>query len=136
MIQTGVPIRLGSEEHRMWLGALIAKYPADHFVTIDEPSRSLDSNARFHAMLGDIVKYGYEHFGRKLTIEEWKVLFVTEWMNETGQASDIAPTLYGTSFVQLRKSTRKMTGRQLGEVMIIVERWCSEKGVPLREEPT
>lgn len=136
MIEYGVPIRLGSDEHRKWLGALVATTPAGHFVTIEEPTRTLQANARFHAMLGDIVRSGFEHFGRKLDIEEWKVLFVTEWMIETKQQSDIVPTLDGKSFAQLRKSTRKMTGKQISEVMVIVERYCAEKGIPLqlREE--
>lgn len=103
-------------------------------VEVREPRRTLDQNARLHAMLGDIVKSGYAHQGRKFDTEELKTLFVTEWMSETGQPSDIVPSLYGNSFVQLRRSTTKMSPKEIGEVMIIVERFCGENGIVLKDD--
>ncbi len=128
------PLRLGSDTHKQFVASLVLKADSGWYVTLEPPSRSLDANARFHAMLGDIIASGYEHFGRQLTKLEWKALFVTEWMSETKQPSDIVPTLYGDSFTQIRSSTRKLSGKQIGEVMMIVERFCAEKGIVLKDD--
>lgn len=124
-------IVLGSAEHRKWVGALVATYPAGYVVRVDPPGRTLPQNDRLHAMLGDVVKSRYELHGETYDIDDWKTFFVSVWMGET-KRSRIVPGING-EFVQLYWRTSRMTKEQLGEVMIIVERFCAERGIQLRE---
>ena len=49
---------------------LIQSAPEGYVCTIQEPTRSLDANAKMWAMLADISKA--EPLGRKYTSDEWK----------------------------------------------------------------
>ncbi len=101
-------------------------------VKIGPPTRSLDQNARLHAMLSDIAKTGFEHDGRKFDVEDLKTLFVSTWQIETGKGSDLVRGFSG-ELVQLRRSTAKMSKEEIGEVMIIVERFCAERNISLKD---
>ncbi len=101
--------------------------------TLAPPKRSLPQNDRLHAMLTDILRSKYEHYGRKMDMDDLKTLFVSAWQLETGRGSYIVRGLDGDGLVQLRRPTSKMKVDELGELMTIVERFCAERGITLRE---
>lgn len=106
--------------------------PEGWWVRIEPPKRTKDANARFHAMLNDIEKSGFKHEGRAFDTEDLKTLFVTAWAHETGRPSDVVKGFHGKP-VQLRRSTTTFSKEEMGELMIIVERFCAEHGIQLRE---
>ena len=94
----------------------VRQAPAGHVVTVAEPTRSGDQNAKFHALCTDIARSGLEWMGKRRTAEEWKVLLVSGHSIATKQGADIVPGLEG-EFVNLRESTASMS-RSRGSSLI------------------
>ncbi len=86
--------------------AAVADAPAGFVVTVDEPRRSLDQNAKFHALCSDLA--GTPWAGKPRTAAEWKVLLVSGHAVATKQGAEIVPGLEG-EFINLRESTATMS---------------------------
>lgn len=88
---------------------LIKELPADDkkplVVKIQPMTRNLEQNAKFHAMCQDVANQA-EFMGRKLTMEQWKVLFISGHAIATNQKADVVPGLEG-EFVNIRESSAK-----------------------------
>ncbi len=126
------PFRLANRAVRLSAMAAVMEAPDFWHVTIKPPTRTADANARFHAMLNEIEKSGFKHEGRAFDTEDLKTLFVTAWAHETGQPSDVVKGFHGKP-VQLRRSTTTFTKEEMGELMTIVERFCAERGIRLKD---
>lgn len=93
--------------------------------------RTLPQNDRLHACLTDIVRSGYQLHGRAFSVEDWKTLFVSLWMGETGRSQLVRGI--NNELVQLYWRTSRMKKKHLGEVLILVEKFCAERGIQLRD---
>lgn len=91
-------------------------------VELKEATRSLEQNSRMWAMLTDVSKQ-VDWYGRKLTPEEWKHVFSASLKKQ-----DVVPGLDG-GFVVLGLSTSKMTIREMGEIMELMEAFGAQRGV-------
>ena len=91
-------------------------------VEIKDATRSLEQNSRLWAMLADVSRQ-VDWYGRKLTPEEWKHVFSASLKKQ-----DVVPGLDG-GFVVLGLSTSKMTIREMGELMELIEAFGAEKSV-------
>lgn len=80
-------------------------------VTIGPESRSLDQNAKFHALTADIAKSKFPWLGKPRDAAAWKVLLVSGHAVATKEGSDIVPGLEG-EFVNLRESTALMSKKR------------------------
>lgn len=100
-------------------------------VTIQEPTRSLEQNARLHAMLSEISKKT-TYLGKKRGVEFWKGLFVSGWQIATGQHPEIVPGLEG-EFINIRESTAKLSVKKLSEVMEYIEAYCAMNKIMLTQ---
>lgn len=92
-------------------------------VTVGEPTRSLDQNARLWAMLGDISRQ-VDWYGKKLSPEDWKHVF-----SSSLRKLEVVPNLDGTGFVALGLSTSKMSKRELGDLMELMAAFGAEREV-------
>jgi hypothetical protein len=102
-------------------------------VEVREPTRTNPQNARLHAHLSDIVKSGYELHGETYDeIDDWKTFFVSVWMGETGRGGRLVRGI-NNEVVQLYWRTSRMNKEQLSEMIVIVERFCAERNIPLRD---
>lgn len=124
--------RLVHRNARLGAIAAVMEAPEGWHVTIRPPSRSLDANARFHAMLSDITKSGWTHEGRRFDVDDLKTLFVSAWMHETGRSSDVVRGFNGEA-VQLRRSTTTFSKEEMGELMDLVEAFAAMHGIKLTE---
>lgn len=104
-------------------------------VTIQDPTRSSETNAKMHAMLGDIAKQ-CEFMGQKWDIEDWKRILVDAFarvMKSQGtplnQGGRIIPALDGDGFVQLGIQTRKFRVKEASEFIEYLNAFGAEKGV-------
>ena len=95
-------------------------------------SRSLDQNAHFHALCGDIARSGIEWFGKPRKAEEWKVLLVSGHAKATKQEADVVPGLEG-ELVNLRESTARMSRARASSLIEYTLAFCAEHGVELRD---
>ena len=80
--------------------------PLGYSVDIQPPKRTLDQNARFHAICGELA--GRAWGGRPRTDTEWKALLVSGHAVATKQEAEIVEGLEG-EVVALRESTATMS---------------------------
>lgn len=105
----------------------IARAPLGKVVIVQDPTRTIEANARLHAMLTDIARQA-SYLGQKRSVEFWKGLFVSGWTIATGQRPEIVPGLEG-EFIAIRESTATMSGKRLASVMEYIEAWGINQGV-------
>lgn len=100
--------RLVHAEARRRAAQDIASAPEGYIAVVQEPNRSLDQNAKFHAICSDLAKSGLAWAGKRRTADEWKVLLVSGHAVATKEGSDIVPGIEG-EFVNIRESTASMS---------------------------
>ena len=115
--------RLSHDTARRLAAAQCRLAPEGYIVTIKEPTRSLEQNARMWVLLTDISQQ-VEWHGRKLSSEDWKHLF-----SASLKKMDVVPNLEGTGFVALGLSTSKMSKRELSDLMTLAEAFGAERCV-------
>ena len=98
-------------------------------VEVKPMTRSLDQNAKFHAICSDVAKQA-KYAGRKLSLEQWKVLFVSGHAIATKEGAEMVPGLEG-EFVNLRESTANMPVARMASLIEYVQAWCAGNGVKL-----
>ena len=101
-------------------------------VTVAEPRRSGDQNAKFHALCTDIARAGLQWMGKRRTAAEWKVLIVSGHAVATKQGSDVVPGLEG-EFVNLRESTAAMSKSRGSSLIEYTMAFCAAHGIELEE---
>jgi hypothetical protein len=97
-------------------------------VSIQEMTRTLEQNARMWATLTDISKQVNWH-GLTLTPEEWKHVFTA-----TLKGQKTVPNLDGTGFIVLGQSTRRMSKKELSNLLELAYAFGAEKGVNWSEQ--
>lgn len=101
---------------------LIDRAPVDAVVTIAEAKRSLEQNAKMHAMLSDVSRAKPE--GRCHTPEVWKCLF----MSACGHAVQFENGLDGRPFpIGFRSS--KLTKAQMSDMIEFIYEYGARHGV-------
>lgn len=114
-----------------WIKAMLI---AGHRLVLEvrPESRSLDQNAHFHALCGDIARSGIEWFGKPRKADEWKVLLVSGHAKATKQEADVVPGLEG-ELVNLRESTARMSRQRASSLIEYTLAFCAEHDVTLRD---
>lgn len=100
--------------------------PDGYIVTISEPTRTLDQNAKLWPMLGDVSRQVVWH-GQKLTSEEWKDVFTAALKKQKA-----VPGIDG-GFVVCGQSTSKMGKRAFAELIELIYAFGGEHGVQWSE---
>lgn len=95
-------------------------------------NRTLNQNAHFHALCGDIARSGIEWFGKRRSANEWKVLLVSGHAKATKQEADVVPGLEG-ELVNLRESTARMSRARASSLIEYTLAFCAEHDVALRD---
>jgi hypothetical protein len=101
--------------------------PAGFTVTIAEPKRNLDQNARMWAMLADISEQ-VEWYGKRLTPEDWKHVF-----SASLRKLQVVPNLDGSGFVALGLSTSRLSKREFSDLIEIMFAFGAERDVAWSE---
>lgn len=96
--------------------------PAGYVVTIAEPKRTLDQNAKMHAMLSDIAVA--KPMGRRHTPDDWKAIL----MNACGWECQFQEGLDGRPFPTGFRSS-KMTKSQMADLITYMLAFGAEHGV-------
>lgn len=125
--------RLVHDDARTFALKAVLTAPEGYVVTVKPPSRSLDQNARLHAILADISASKVEVCGEAgRSIDDLKTIFVSAWMIETERSSDMVRGLHDEP-VQLRRSTTTFSKAEMSELIEMVTAWAVQHGVRLRE---
>lgn len=114
--------RLVHDQARKGAIAAISEAPDGYIVTVAEPTRNLEQNARLWASLAEVANQ-VEWYGNKLTAEEWKTVFSAALKKEK-----VVPGING-GFVVCGQSTSKMSKREFSDMLEIVYAFGAERGV-------
>jgi hypothetical protein len=106
--------------------------PDGYVVEIKPRTRSLDQNAKLHALFSDVARQATWH-GRYLTPDQWKTLFISAHSAATGNGADVVAGLEG-EFVNIRESSSSMSVRRMNSLLEYVTAWCAENEVATGEE--
>lgn len=101
--------------------------PEGYVVTIAEPTRNLEQNARLWASLNELAEQ-VDWYGNKLTAEEWKTVLTAALRKEK-----VVPGING-GFVVLGQSTSKMSKREFSDLLELLYSFGAERGVVFSEE--
>lgn len=125
-------IRLSPATRQMVIQAVLDT-PDGHYVSIQEPSRTLDQNAKLHAMLADIARQ-CTWIGQHWEADDWKRLLVDAWARqEGGHAARVVPSLDGHGVVTLGAQTRNLGVRDMASLIESIYAWGAEQGVQWSE---
>lgn len=127
--------RLVHEEARSRAKLAVMDAPEGYFVTVSEPTKSRDQEARYHAMFSDVAR-SCQFMGEKRDAETWKRLLVDAFARVKAAEGDpikgqgqIIPSLDGSGFVQLGIQTRRLSKKHASEFIEYLYAWGSEQGV-------
>lgn len=113
--------------------AAVRMAPDGFSVSISEPKRSSDQNAKFHAICADIANsHAAVWAGKARNADEWKVLLVSGHTKATEGEVEFLPGLEG-EFVNIRESTARMGVRRAASLITYAMAWCAEHGIELKE---
>jgi hypothetical protein len=101
----------------------VREAPVGFAVSVSEPKRNLDQNARMWAMLHDISAQ-VDWYGKRLTPEDWKHVF-----SSSLRKLEVVPNLDGTGFVALGLSTSRMSVREMSDLIELMFAFGAERDV-------
>lgn len=116
-------LRIAHDGIRAKARAWLDRAPVGMLVKFQEPTRSLDQNAKFWAMLGDISKQA-QHNGERYSPEVWKALF----MSACGHELELMPGL-NREPVPMGRSSSALSVAQMSELIEFMHCWAAENGV-------
>ncbi len=101
-------------------------------VDLGPQTRTLDQNARFHALVGDISKQlvwkGAHH-----PAEWWKRTLCLQWLIEKRQDPEAIASLDGREFGVLIPHTSTLNVKQMAELIEMTTAFGAENGVQFKE---
>jgi hypothetical protein len=116
-------IKLVGPNQRQHACNVIMGAPDGYIVTVREPTRNLDQNARLWAMLGDLSKQ--EPAGIKATPEEWKCLT----MHACGWECQFLPGLLDGRPFPIGFRSSRLTVKQMAALITWLRAYGDEQGV-------
>jgi len=111
-------IIIRTEQHRSRAMSAVEQAPLNFEVIVQEhkPSRSLDQNAKFHAMLGDISKQ-VEWHGSLFNTQIWNRLVTAAYLRECGEIALLVPALDNAGIDIIYEKTSKMSVKKMAELI-------------------
>jgi hypothetical protein len=113
----------------------VAEAPAGHVVTIKEPTRTTDQNAKFHAICSDLARSRLPWAGKTRDAAAWKVLLVSGHATATKEGAEMVPGLEG-DFVNIRESTALMSKARGSSLIEYAVAFCAANGIETQPEVT
>lgn len=110
----------------------IARALPNFIITVSPPKRSNDQNAKFHAICADFARSPLEWFGKRRSLEDWKVLLISGHATVTRAGGEVVPGLEG-EFVAIRESSAKMTVGRASSLIEYSIAYAVSNGVELTE---
>lgn len=116
--------RLVNEDVRKLACTYILSSPDGYIVTIAEPTRNLDQNAKLWALLTEVSAQVNWH-GNHLTPEEWKFVFGAALKKQK-----VVPGIDG-GFVVCGQSTSNMSKSEFSEMIELITAFAAQQDVRL-----
>ncbi len=97
-------------------------------VTVTDADRSVEQNAKLHAMLSDISRQ-VEHAGQKWNLLIWKRLCTAAWLRESGEDPQLIPAIDGNGVDIVYERTSKLSVKKCAELMEWIQAFGDEHQV-------
>lgn len=123
---------LAHDEARQNAIQFIAAAPRGMCVKVTEATRSLEQNAKMHAMFGELEAKA-RYLGRKLSLNQWKTLMISGHAVAVGIGADVIPGIEG-EFVNVRESSAQMTVARMTSLIEYVHAWAAENNVQFKND--
>ena len=94
----------------------------------EQDKRSIEQNARLHAMLTDISRQ-VEHYGQRLNVTIWKRLTTAAWLREINHQPQMIPAIDGHGVDVIFERTSKLSMKQMACLIEWVQAYGIDKGV-------
>lgn len=101
-------------------------------VEVKPRTRSLDQNAKLHAMFSDFAKSGLLFSGKARSLEEWKVILISGHSIATGGQGEVIAGIEG-ELICIRESSASMTVSRMASLIEYVTAYATENGVQLSD---
>jgi hypothetical protein len=112
--------------------AAVRMAPEGFSVSVSEPKRSNDQNAKFHAIVSDIARSPLKWAGKTRTPDQWKAILISGHSVATNYAGEVIPGIEG-EFVAIRESSASMTVRRAASLIEYTLAFCAQHGIELVE---
>lgn len=106
----------------------LERSPLGYTVEIRRDRRTTDQNRRMWAMLTDVSRQLQWH-GQTLSPEDWKIVMLAG----LNQELRMVPNIDGNGFVQLGRSSSKLSKEEMGQLMDLIEAFGAKHGVEFSE---
>jgi hypothetical protein len=98
---------------------------------VKKAKRSIDQNAKFHAMIRNISKQMRE-VGSSWSDDDWKRLLIDQWAHETDKnVGRVCPSLDGERVVQLGYQSHAFTVEMASEFIEWLYAWAANRSIEL-----
>lgn len=111
--------------------AAVMTAPTNARVEVKGPARSLDQNAKLHAMITEVSEQA-EWAGKRRSVEDWKDLF-TASVKMAEQGLEVVPGLTG-GIMLLGLHTSDLEKEDFSSLIDYVAAWSAENGVVFQDE--
>jgi len=101
-------------------------------VEIKSRGRSLDQNAKLHAMFGDIAASKFQFAGKERTADEWKVILISGHSIATGGQGEVIAGIEG-ELICIRESSAAMSASRMASLIEYVSAFGAEHGINFRD---
>lgn len=101
-------------------------------VEIKSRGRSLDQNAKLHAMFGDIAASKLLFAGKQRSAEEWKVILISGHSIATGGQGEVIAGIE-SELICIRESSAGMSVSRMASLIEYVSAFGAEHGISFRD---
>ena len=108
----------------------ILEAPTGYVVEIKPKSRSLDQNAKIHALIQE-VSQKVIWAGKLQEVETWKRLLTAAWLRARGEPVEMLPAIDGYGVDVVFRPTSKLTVEEMSEFIEYVQAWAVEQGIQI-----
>ena len=133
MMELRSPAQAKVVMERLWAKLKPALEAGKEFTVEIKPlNRTLDQNAKFHAMIGDIAQQ-MGQAGSSWTVEDWKRLLIDQFAADTDRRiGSVVPSLDGQRVVQLGLQSKKFSVEEASEFIEWLEAWAAYNSIEWR----
>ncbi|MET4184928.1 hypothetical protein ABIB94_007057 [Bradyrhizobium sp. JR7.2] len=111
----------------------VRKAPTGSRVEFKGPSRSVDQNSRFWAMLTDVAVQGRIN-DRRFNTEQWKTMFMAAYAEERGLEIKHLPALNRAGMIPCGRSSSDLSVSEMSELMEWIAAWGAENGIKFHDQ--
>lgn len=117
-------VTLNSKARREQAARWCLNAPNGTRVTFAEAKRTDAQNRIMWDLLTDVARQVPWH-GVRLSADDWKILF----MSALNQEMRLVPNLDGNGFVNLGRSSSRLSVKEMGDLIELILKFCAERGV-------